>query len=264
VVIVPATRPPDVQGTARLGPVAVPAPMPVASDAPGPGTESKAADFIAMPAAASVKTQEPADGSVVPPAKPTAKVIALLAAESRTEALSQPQSPEPAPPAEDDNAYTLDDDRSTGVRRRSAPLVMAIAALLLVATLWALYGLLHPGSSSASAPVAARTAPIQQQPPAAQRAAATAQGSGAATVAIATPGWRVVAYTYLHEAQAQHKAETLRQRYPQLTPGVFALRGTAPYLVTLGGVMSKTDALALRNKAVQMGLPGDTYAQNYR
>jgi eukaryotic-like serine/threonine-protein kinase len=74
----------------------------------------------------------------------------------------------------------------------------------------------------------------------------------------------VIAYTYMHEAQAQHKAQVIRQRFPQLTPGVFALHGTAPYLVTLGGVMSKADALALRDKAVQMGLPRDTYAQNYR
>jgi hypothetical protein len=83
-------------------------------------------------------------------------------------------------------------------------------------------------------------------------------------VALTTPGWRVVAYTYMHEVQAEHKAEVIRQRFPQLAPGVFALHGTAPYLVTLGGVMSRADAMAFRNKAVQMGLPRDTYAQNYR
>jgi len=45
---------------------------------------------------------------------------------------------------------------------------------------------------------------------------------------------------------------------------VFTPNGRAPYLVTLGGPMSKEDAFALSGKAKREGLPRDIYAQNYR
>jgi len=75
--------------------------------------------------------------------------------------------------------------------------------------------------------------------------------------------WRVVAYTYNHEDQAQHKSVTVAKRYPELHPEVFTPTGQAPYLVTIGGAMSRDEAFALATKARSEGLPGDTYAQNY-
>jgi eukaryotic-like serine/threonine-protein kinase len=273
VVIVPAARLPDQKTTARMGPVAVPAPMPVASETPNMAPSGGGP--TALPANADAKPQESADASVAPPPKPPAKVIALLAAGLRTE-LPKPPEPnaplkprerfEPASAVAEEDAYALDDEPLAGAQRRSAPLVMAIAALLVVATLWALYGMLHTGRTASSTkqapPVAAASPAPNPQRPIATHAAS--EGSGATAVALTTPGWRVVAYTYMHEAQAEHKADLMRQRYPQLAPGVFALHGKAPYLVTLGGVMNRADAFALRNRAVQMGLPRDTYAQNYR
>lgn len=287
VVIVPADRVPEPRPAARPGPVAVPAASLVTNELPDQGTAGSAADPI--PPTTNATPQESPDVAEAEPPKPSAKVIPLPAAELRPEPPKQPEpnvpikpnaaiethapidpfarfKPVPAPEA--DNSYALDDELLPGERRRSAPLVMAIAAVLVIATLWALYAMLHSGrTASSTKPVvtlpAASPAPNLQKPPAATHVAVP--GSGATTsVALTTPGWRVVAYTYMHEDQAQHKAETIRQRYPQLAPGVFALHGKAPYLVTLGGVMSKADAFALRNKAVQMGLPRDTYAQNYR
>ncbi|HTW46789.1 MAG TPA: hypothetical protein VMD92_02510, partial [Acidobacteriaceae bacterium] len=240
----------------RPGPVAVP-PNPTSAPSAVQGTT----DPGFASATASAKPQESAENSVVQPAKSAAKVFALLAAESRTEMPESPKSPEPAIAAEKEDSYDRDDDFAPRSQRRSAPLVMALAAILVVATLWALYGLMHQGNGAG--PAKHLSAPATASAPPTQKPAA-AKGSGAAMVALTTPGWRVIAYTYLHEAQAQHKAEAIRQRFPQLSPGIFALHGKAPYLVTLGGVMSRADAFALRNKAVQMGLPRDTYAQNYR
>jgi eukaryotic-like serine/threonine-protein kinase len=76
--------------------------------------------------------------------------------------------------------------------------------------------------------------------------------------------WRVIAYTYLHEAQADKKAATLAQKYPELQPEVFRPNGDGPYLVTVGGTMGKDEAFALTRRVRHEGLPHDTYAQNYR
>lgn len=272
VVVVPAERVPE-KPPMRMGPVAVPSPAPATSGAaapaiPLPGSEPSAA---AVHPAGPLETVNVSDA---PPPKPAAKVIALLAATSQAETPKQPERREPVRPleplkpamaAEPEIAHLQDDEPEMGTQRRSAPWVVALAALLVVATLWALYGMVHAGRKTAKPvpPAAVATpAPSAQKPAAAQQP--RAQASGGATVALNTPGWRVIAYTYRQQAQAQHKADDLRQRYPQWSPGVFALHGRAPYLVTLGGVMSKADAFALREKAVRMGLPRDTYTQNYR
>ena len=75
--------------------------------------------------------------------------------------------------------------------------------------------------------------------------------------------WRVIAYTYNHQDQAQHKADVVAQAHPDLHPEVFTPTGHAPYLVAIGGAMSRDDAFSLAQKARNQGLPRDTYAQNY-
>jgi cell division septation protein DedD len=75
----------------------------------------------------------------------------------------------------------------------------------------------------------------------------------------------VVAYTYNREAQAQQKATSVAAKHPELKPEVFTPNGHAPYLVTVGGTMSREEAFALVKKAKGQGwLPRDGYAQNYR
>jgi eukaryotic-like serine/threonine-protein kinase len=256
--LVPAAHVPEAKATPRMGPVAVPSP--IGSNAPAdPGAEP-----IVEPAMVLEKPQTSADMSLAPLPVPAAKEAAVPVPEPLRESTQPPLVLEPKPTVRVPTADDLDDDLPPGTHRRSAPLVIAITVLLAIATLWALYGLLHSSKAArpAAAPAAATMAP-NPQPAATVAHPASATGSAGATVALNTPGWRVVAYTYMHEAQAQHKADLVRQRFPQLSPGVFALHGRAPYLVTLGGVMSREDALALRNKAVQMGMPRDTYAQNY-
>jgi hypothetical protein len=75
--------------------------------------------------------------------------------------------------------------------------------------------------------------------------------------------WRVVAYTYNREGQAKEKAAAVAQDHPELRPEVFTPNGRAPYLVTVGGTMSRNDAFALVDKVKGVGLPRDIYAQNY-
>lgn len=89
-----------------------------------------------------------------------------------------------------------------------------------------------------------------------QGAAASKDGSGVQ--------WRVVAFTYKRQDQAQKKASSLAQERPGLSPAVFSPTGRAPWLVTVGGGMQRDAAYALARKARSLGLPRDTYAQNYK
>lgn len=75
--------------------------------------------------------------------------------------------------------------------------------------------------------------------------------------------WRVVAFTYNHEEQARKKAQALAQKHPNLSPAIFSPSGRAPWLVTIGGLLDRDTAYALVRKARNLGLPHDTYAQNY-
>jgi eukaryotic-like serine/threonine-protein kinase len=75
--------------------------------------------------------------------------------------------------------------------------------------------------------------------------------------------WRVVAFTYNRQDQAQKKASSLARQHPGLAPAAFSPTGKAPWLVTIGGVLQRDAAYALARKASTLGLPRDTYAQNY-
>ena len=113
------------------------------------------------------------------------------------------------------------------------------------------------GSAQGVSPVAPNTASRQViKPSATEREIPLAKPSGRAD-------WRVVAYTYNHVNQAQAKVKTIEQRHPELNPEVFTPNGLPPYLVTLGGAMSREDAMALKTKARAEGFPRDVYAQNY-
>ena len=76
--------------------------------------------------------------------------------------------------------------------------------------------------------------------------------------------WRVIAFTYSREDQAQQKAAEIAQSHPDLNPTVFQPNGRGPFLVTLGGPMTREDAFAFSGKAKREGMPKDIYAQNYR
>ena len=104
-------------------------------------------------------------------------------------------------------------------------------------------------------------APTPASPPPA--ATATAPSPAPAPSSDSRNQWRVVAYTYNHQDQAQQKADLIAKRHPDLNPEVFTPTGHAPFLVTVGGPMSRVQANALKSKAYSDGLPRDIYTQNY-
>jgi hypothetical protein len=76
--------------------------------------------------------------------------------------------------------------------------------------------------------------------------------------------WRVVAFEYSRRAAAEHKARSLNQKRPALHAEVFAPRGNrAPYLVALGGFMTRSEAERLKKQARAAGMPRDTFVRNY-
>jgi hypothetical protein len=104
----------------------------------------------------------------------------------------------------------------------------------------------HPAPS-------ARVATGSTPTPAGQNAAGDSRGH-----------WRVIAFTYNREDQAQQKVAEIAQSHPDLSPTIFRPNGRGPFLVTLGGPMSREDAFAFSGKAKREGMPRDIYAQNYR
>ena len=169
--------------------------------------------------------------------------------------------------------------------RRSLPSAKWLAAvgLTVLLILWLIWHVTHvrPANSNAAPQGSSGSAAVS--PSSGQAGAGHARTDGTAKPAVAgssTTGkkllpaqenakagvheqWRVVAFTYNHADQAQKKAETIAQKHADLHPEVFTPTGRAPYLVTIGGVMSRDQAYALAQQVRRLGLPRDTYAQNY-
>jgi len=55
----------------------------------------------------------------------------------------------------------------------------------------------------------------------------------------------------------------LKRKHPDLAPVVFTPSGHAPFLVSIGGVMDRDAAFALKRRSRSLGIPRDSYAQNY-
>ena len=99
---------------------------------------------------------------------------------------------------------------------------------------------MRSATGPAALPPHPNRSPRLLQPAAPGTAAAASPGLAAAghapAVATATGNeWRVVAFTYNRQDQAQKKASTLSHSHPDLHPEVFSPRGKAPFLVTVGG-----------------------------
>jgi hypothetical protein len=76
--------------------------------------------------------------------------------------------------------------------------------------------------------------------------------------------WRVVAWTYSTRQAAEKKVHTLNRKSPQWKAEVFAPNGSrGPYFVSVGGRMTRADALQLQARARAKGLPNDTFARNF-
>jgi eukaryotic-like serine/threonine-protein kinase len=112
-----------------------------------------------------------------------------------------------------------------------------------------------PAEPAAAAPVA--PAPVTTPAPVATPPATKAPEP-------ATAVWRVVAFTYRSREMAEKKAKEINGRWPDLHAAAFEPKGLRGYyLVALGDRMERGEAVRLQQKARGMGLPRDTYVQNY-
>jgi eukaryotic-like serine/threonine-protein kinase len=167
-----------------------------------------------------------------------------------------------------------DGERSFSLRSRwlAVAAIVALVVLLLVGIMhaWKMHGnkgaqaadqVAQPAATAAKE-VSSSTA-VKPASTATKPAAGSSSGSLPAFSAGSRAVWRVIAFTYDRRADAEKKVASLASRHPELQPAVFSAHGGAPYLVSIGGAMSRDAAYALARRARPLGLPRDTYAQNY-
>lgn len=163
-------------------------------------------------------------------------------------------------------------------RSRMGIAIAAVVLVLLAALGWHLFhksaeprnaagpvstladaGQANPGQASS------KTAATQPSTPSVTPASRPAdEGRQLARAGDVDHRWHVVAFTYNHQDQAQHKADQLARTRASLRPEVFSPSGRAPYLVTLGGAMTRNEAAAFKARSRGVGIPRDTYIQNYK
>jgi hypothetical protein len=253
--------------------------VPSAPKADTPATPAQESLFAAAPAVKPVAAPAAASPSATSP-KSVAESLAAVAAVTEKKPLTPTQTP--------DVRHRIVRPVETDPKRTRLWIVAAAAVLVLLLLGWRLMrsepaasatGTTKPVSTLADpdpgnktpAPAAASAKPSASRissgrPVAVKPAPVSPAPSASVPVAAASGGrtqWRVVAYTYNHEDQAQQKAGSIAKQHPSLNPEVFSPNGRAPYLVTIGGPMSRDQAEAFKQKARSQGLPQDIYAQNY-
>jgi hypothetical protein len=258
---------------AKLAPVATPAPAPkiavrAQETVTAAGAPVAAASSATPAAAATSAALPPASGpKFAPPSRSVAGVSrgagsASVPPDSKAAAWSSVAAAHRRGALEDEPAGL---GRGAGLR--------AVIGLLAVVVLFLAWHFLHsrPATQGTTPPPISTPAPILENgaaTPAAGRTppveVAHARPDVNDSAAAATGQWRVIAFTYNHEDQARAKSADLAKAHPRLQFGVFTPTGHAPYLVTIGGPMSREEAFALSGKAKREGLPRDVYAQNYR
>ena len=211
------------------------------------------------------------DPRAASPEPAAASVPAAPAPPSPKPVISQPVAP-PNPAPEPTPPVPLVRDRivrsaEPPSRRTGLWIASAIGALLLLFLGW---HFLHAAPSATSKDT---TQPIPTLATAGREDAAPATPPPTAAATVPSPAptpssdrrnqWRVVAYTYNHQDQAQQKVGVIARQHPDLNPEVFTPTGHAPFLVTVGGPMSRIQADAFKRKAHADGLPRDIYTQNY-
>jgi eukaryotic-like serine/threonine-protein kinase len=195
-------------------------------------------------------------------AAPMTPVMAEARDEKRVDAM-----PGPAPSVSR-RIRTAVGERRRGIGARGAAYLVGIVFLVLLGWFFVRGRSGAPAEAdSAKVPVMPQDTTAAEKAPKAGSSLPPAAAIDFATTASSTSGtgrWRVIAFTYNYEAQARQKAAEIAGSHPDLSPTVFTPTGRAPFLVALGGPMSKQDAFALSGKAKREGLPRDVYAQNYR
>lgn len=166
-----------------------------------------------------------------------------------------------------------DEERSFSLRSRWAG-ALCIVAVLLLLSIW---GVAHAWNAHRQKATQAASTTLQTATQSMKQAAAkqlsTSRAPRPVVAALPHSGlhrsassradWRVIVFTYNRRTDAETKVASLARSHPNLQPQVFTAHGRAPYLVSIGGIMDRDAAYALARRARSLGLPHDTYAQNY-
>jgi eukaryotic-like serine/threonine-protein kinase len=190
------------------------------------------------------------------------------------------------------------EDAAVSKSFRTTAVYIALAVVVLVVVVWLAFRpktnstagnppVSPPASSLAAAPSAAPSQEPETRAPAAEpspapppstqpakpsasrRAPTQAVSPAAAAVDTRAPSerlvWHVIAYTYNRQDQAQRKIDEISQEHADLQASILSISagGRPHFLVTIGGPMSRDQAIALRDKAAALGLPADSYVQNF-
>jgi len=252
--VVPPAPKPDVKAAAAVSPM----PIPVATVSAG-STSAASVPRVAGSVGREPVMRASAESGVRQPVTP---VVAAGPVQSRGR-----------------GGFAVEEERQ-GIEPRK--IAYGVGALLVLLLIWFFVHGHSSGSNGAAQKGSAPASVAQDDSSTAKDAAAgsVAPASGATVAPSEVPAspnpasnstsgdtvhqWRVIAYTYNHEAQAKEKVGQIAGKHPELRPEVFTPNGRAPYLVALGGPMSRNEAFAFAGKAKRAGLPRDLYAQNYR
>jgi hypothetical protein len=113
-----------------------------------------------------------------------------------------------------------------------------------------------PENPPPAKPTAAKQAPITPAP--------KARPSASIVPADGRSIWRVVAYTYKGQTKAADMVAQISGKHADLGAEVFSPPGRGSvYLVTVGGAMDHDAAVKMLDKARRLGLPADSYIQNF-
>lgn len=157
----------------------------------------------------------------------------------------------------------------TASTSRRAPL-MAIATVVAVVVI---VMLVHFSRGSSTSQVPSRAEAASQPTPVVAKNTATTPAPLATPVAAhptnlvtssMQAGWYVIAYTFNRADQAAIRVAAIAKKNPSLHPKIVAPGGHSPYLIALGGPMSKPQAESLQKRARESGLPRDTFVRNYK
>ncbi len=233
---------------------------------PSPGTADEVAVSNQMPAAGEISPRAAADQRRTEPDPLASKEYKASFAGSAQLPLMYTDA------AEDDALDFTGDGRWREPRtpqRDRMPMLLTLGAAglcLLLLLAWHFTGNSTKGSANAAGlPTPAYIAPPSAVTAAPGAAAAKAAASAHTPAAAPQQGqvWRVVAYTYNVETQAQAKVRLIAERHRELDPQVYSRTGHAPFLVTLGGTLTQQQAATMRDRARSQGLARDMYIQNY-
>jgi eukaryotic-like serine/threonine-protein kinase len=240
--------------------------LPVATVIPPPPAPAPTAAPAPTPAPAPIPPRPPAPA----PARPQPEPVAVKAPAHRPPIAERLVTP-PIPVLK--TLRTEEEEEPAVSKRKPLALYGALGVVVLAILGWLL---LRPHSAPAPANTetaqtvtqpAAPVAPPAEPPPAVKPApsspAPRTRPTASAVPADGRSIWRVVAYTYRGQTKAEAMVAEISGKHPDLGAEVFNPAQSGVYLVTVGGAMDHDQAVKMRDKAQRLGLPADSYIENF-